>query len=231
MGTTSKPVTCTALLDYSVDGQLTVVLANHVSLEATVAHTGLKDFFAWIFRHCISMHRRPEAIFIRPREQNILHCPSYPAGSAAYITQRRKKVGHIMNAGLPKDSWDKMQAAAALIASVFVPLAVAFVGSSYSNAMKDAENRLRYVELAIGILRAEPNRDTLALRGWAVEVLSSQSSVPLSDEAKSQLKASALASKFLIFQYKGPNSGSTADLFEVPASPPKAPEASPGTSK
>lgn len=137
-----------------------------------------------------------------------------------------------MTSNQPKDRWDKMQAAAALIASVFVPLAVAFVGSSYSNAMKDAENKLRYVELAIGILRAEPNRDTLALRGWAVEVLSSQSSVPLSDEVKRQLKASALASKFLNFPYfKGPNSSAIADLFEAPASAPKAPGSSPGTSK
>lgn len=56
VGTMSKPVTCTALLDYSVDEQLTVVLANHVCAEAIFVHTGLKEFFAWIFRHCNCMH-------------------------------------------------------------------------------------------------------------------------------------------------------------------------------
>jgi hypothetical protein len=83
----------------------------------------------------------------------------------------------------PKDIWDKMHASATLIASVFVPLAVAFVGSSYTNAMKEAENKLRYVELAIGVLRAEPSRETDALRGWAVEVLSSQFLSPYSPRA------------------------------------------------
>jgi len=129
----------------------------------------------------------------------------------------------------PKDKWDKMQAAAALIASVFVPLAVAFVGSSYSNAMKEAENKLRYVELAIGILRAEPNRETLALRGWAVEVLSSQSSVPLSDEVKTQLKISALTSKFNFMFLKSPTPPEATEWFERPASAPKA--AASGTGK
>ena len=134
-----------------------------------------------------------------------------------------------MTANQPKDKGDKMQAAAALIASVFVPLAVAFVGSSYSNAMKEAENRLRYVELAIGILRAEPNRDTLALRSWAVEVLSSQSSVPLSDEVKKQLKLSALTSKFNFLFLKAPIPPEAAEWFERPASAPKA--AASGTGK
>jgi len=118
----------------------------------------------------------------------------------------------------PKDKWDKMQAAAALIASVFVPLVVAIVGSSYSNAMKEAENRLRYVELAIGILRAEPNRDTLALRGWAVQVLSSQSSVPLPEEVKMQLRASALSTKFLLPYVKAPLSADWAEFLERAAS-------------
>lgn len=79
-----------------------------------------------------------------------------------------------------KDIWDKMQASAALIASIFVPLAVAIVGNSYSHATKEAENRLRYVEISIGILQSEPNRETAALREWAVQVLDSQATVRLS---------------------------------------------------
>jgi hypothetical protein len=119
----------------------------------------------------------------------------------------------------PKDIWDKMHASATLIASVFVPLAVAFVGSSYTNAMKEAENKLRYVELAIGVLRAEPSRETDALRGWAVEVLSSQSVVPLSDGAKAQLKASPLTFKFLSpYSPRADLSPEAAEFFERAAS-------------
>lgn len=96
-----------------------------------------------------------------------------------------------------KDPWDKMQALAALFASLLVPLAVAFVGNSYATAMKDAENKLKYVELAISILRADPSKESQALREWAVEVLSSQSVVPLSDAAKRQLRSTPLSFKFL----------------------------------
>lgn len=109
-----------------------------------------------------------------------------------------------MTTAQPKDAWDKMQSLAALIASIFVPLAVAFVGNSYANAMKEAENKLRYVELAINILRADPTRENNALRGWAVEILSSQSAVPISEDVKRQLKLSPLSSKYpLQFEWKG----------------------------
>ena len=132
-----------------------------------------------------------------------------------------------MTTSAPKDVWDKMQASAVLIASVFVPLAVAFVGSSYANAMKEAENKLRYVELAIGVLRAEPSRETLALRGWAVEVLSSQSVVPLSEEVKKQLKASPLSFKFLFpYSPRGAASPGVAEWFDQAASAAQRPASS-----
>lgn len=119
-----------------------------------------------------------------------------------------------MNAVNPKDPWDKMQALAALFASLLVPLAVAFVGNTYATAMKDAENKLRYVELAIGILRADPSKENQALRGWAVEVLSSQSVVPISEDVRNQLKTSPLS------YLKGPMSQEWAELLGRAASAP-----------
>jgi hypothetical protein len=122
-----------------------------------------------------------------------------------------------------------MQSAAALIASIFVPVAVAFVGNGYANAMKDSENKLKYVELAIGILRAEPTRETLPLRGWAVEVLSSQSMVPISEEVKKQLKALPL--KSLYFPYmKAPLDPEVAEFFRQAASGPRSASSSPAAS-
>lgn len=86
-----------------------------------------------------------------------------------------------------KDIWDKLGAIAGLTTSILVPLAVAFVGSTYSSAMKDSENRLKYVELAISLLRAEPTEQTIALRTWAVAVINHQAIVPLTSEAQAQL--------------------------------------------
>lgn len=88
-----------------------------------------------------------------------------------------------------KDFWGKLQVVAALLASVFVPLAVVFVGNVYSSAIKDSENRLRYVEISLQILRTEPSNDgAVALREWAIALLNHQSPVPLSPEAQSELK-------------------------------------------
>ena len=51
-----------------------------------------------------------------------------------------------------------------LAASVLVPLAVLVVGNGYSKSIKDSENRIKYVELAVSILRAEPREDNSSLR-------------------------------------------------------------------
>ncbi len=69
-----------------------------------------------------------------------------------------------MSDAASKDWWDKLQAVSALIASIFIPLTVLVVGNSYSRSMKDSENRIKYVELAVSILKAEPSEKTGALR-------------------------------------------------------------------
>lgn len=78
------------------------------------------------------------------------------------------------------------------ISSIFVPLVIAGIGAWYNISMKNSENRVRYVELAIEQLRAEPTPETTALREWAVELLDSQAPVKLSDAAKHQLMSTPL---------------------------------------
>lgn len=78
------------------------------------------------------------------------------------------------------------------ISSIFVPLVIAGIGAWYNISMKDSENRVRYVELAIEQLRAVPTPETIALREWAVELLDSQAPVKLSDAAKHQLMSNPL---------------------------------------
>jgi hypothetical protein len=81
---------------------------------------------------------------------------------------------------------------ALIVASVAVPLAIAWVGGEYNARIKEAENRIRYIELAISQLRSAPTPETAALREWAVELLDSQAPIKLSEAAKTQLKSYAL---------------------------------------
>jgi hypothetical protein len=91
-----------------------------------------------------------------------------------------------------KDLWDKLPAVAAVIASIFVPLTVAYFANAHSSATKASENRVKYVELAVSILRADPSAESAPLRSWAADVLNNESPVPLSPEAREALKESKL---------------------------------------
>lgn len=92
-----------------------------------------------------------------------------------------------------KDIWDKLPPLSALIASVLVPIALAVIGNSYATAMKEAENRVKYTELAIGILKEKPSPDTQGVREWAINVASQYSGVAMDSSARQQLLASRLA--------------------------------------
>lgn len=92
-----------------------------------------------------------------------------------------------------KDRWEIRKDKALTFAGIATPLIVAFIGGLYNANIKESENRVRYVELAIAQLRASPSPETAALRSWAVELLASQAPIPLSPAAKDQLKANALS--------------------------------------
>ena len=89
----------------------------------------------------------------------------------------------------------RLNAAAPLIASLLVPLVVAVLGGYYTYSAKESENSLKYVELAVGILRAEPRYESRALRTWAVDVLANKGWTPMSAEAQAQLKSFSLPYK------------------------------------
>ncbi len=73
------------------------------------------------------------------------------------------------------------------LGAVAVPIVIAVVGNEYNATIKDSENRVRYVELAVATLRAEPSSETKALREWAIELLDSQAPLKLPKAAKDAL--------------------------------------------
>ena len=101
-------------------------------------------------------------------------------------------VDNVTRPATTKDIWEILHSLAPMVASIAVPLVIAWVGSSYNASIKDSENRIRYVELAVAQLRSPPTLETAALREWAVELLDSQSPVKLPSAAKAQLKSGVL---------------------------------------
>lgn len=110
-----------------------------------------------------------------------------------------------------KDIWDKSSVLAALLASVLVPIVIALVGHAYTSALKEAENRVKYTELAISILKEKPAKDNNDVRAWAVDVINKYSGVPMDANVRKQLLGSRLIqsdftnSDFLESDFKGSN--------------------------
>ena len=77
---------------------------------------------------------------------------------------------------------------AAIIASVLVPVVGGYVGGTYSSRLKESENDMKYIELAVSIIREDPKAETSALRNWAVAVLASRSIIPLPKKAQDELR-------------------------------------------
>jgi len=72
-----------------------------------------------------------------------------------------------------------IQVIGALVASIAIPLVIALIGHWYTDALKERELRIRYVELAISILNHEPKDHTREIRNWAIEIVNEHSSVKM----------------------------------------------------
>ncbi len=87
-----------------------------------------------------------------------------------------------------KEALELVQPIAVILSSVAVPLVVAYFGNSITIANKDSENRVKYVELAVSVLKADPKPESHALRAWAVDLLDSQAPTKLTSDARKQLQ-------------------------------------------
>ena len=104
--------------------------------------------------------------------------------------------------------WEKLKILSTLIATLAIPVVLAFVANSFSKDQKEKEIGIRYVELAVQILRSEPNSETKALRTWAISVIDHYSQVPLPAEAKNELEFQQLKAevqKLSVIQQKASN--------------------------
>lgn len=81
-----------------------------------------------------------------------------------------------------------------LIAKLLLPLAIVWVGSYYSSAIKRREVEAKFVELAIGVLREVPDGegDEAPIRDWAVEILEKYSGVDVPESAREAFRTEPL---------------------------------------
>jgi hypothetical protein len=98
-----------------------------------------------------------------------------------------------------KDWWDKAQ----IIGTLLIPIVIVISGFLINNTIKEKEIKLQYIEMALGILREEPNQDSIGLRLWAIDVAQKYSIVGLSEEALEELKKSALPYRKILRDSEG----------------------------
>jgi hypothetical protein len=88
--------------------------------------------------------------------------------------------------------WDKV------IVPIVIPLIIGGVASCWGyfigSALKDKELKVKYVEIALGILREDPAKDCNGgLRRWAVDIIDKCAVVELNEDARKCLKAKRLS--------------------------------------
>jgi len=73
------------------------------------------------------------------------------------------------------------------LATILVPILVVWMGNKLSNTFKEKEIRLKYIEMAIDVLKEKPEDKDLDMRQWAIDVLSEYSEIELPKTVQNRL--------------------------------------------
>jgi hypothetical protein len=90
-----------------------------------------------------------------------------------------------------KPLWERI---ASTVGVLLIPVVIAFVGSAYTQVVKEREVQGKFVELALEILREKPTEETKNLRKWAISVVDRYSGVSLSEATQEELQKAPLFS-------------------------------------
>lgn len=91
------------------------------------------------------------------------------------------------------NGWEKLKILSGAFAAVVIPVAAIWIGNTYSAALKERELQGRFVEIAVDILRREPETEAAPLRKWATQVIDKYAGVPLTQDVQQDLiKSSSL---------------------------------------
>lgn len=73
------------------------------------------------------------------------------------------------------------------LATILIPILVVWLGNKLSNAFKEKEIRLKYIEMAIDVLKEKPEDEDHDIRKWAIDVISEYSEIELPKTAQKRL--------------------------------------------
>ncbi|OPY76447.1 MAG: putative peptidoglycan binding domain protein [Syntrophorhabdus sp. PtaU1.Bin153] len=82
---------------------------------------------------------------------------------------------------------EKFKTIVTLISAAIIPLVVAFLGNSYTQALKEREVQAQFVKIAVDILQSQPSEYNRNVREWATQIINRYSGIPLSTEARRDL--------------------------------------------
>lgn len=89
-----------------------------------------------------------------------------------------------------------LESASKIIAAVFIPVALAFMGNEFAAASKQKETQAKLVELALNILGKDGQPTTVEqreLRRWAVTVINNYSGVTMDSSTQNALVANTIS--------------------------------------
>ncbi|MBF0529558.1 MAG: hypothetical protein HQK55_09860 [Deltaproteobacteria bacterium] len=78
-----------------------------------------------------------------------------------------------------KDKWDKFKIISGAVSVLLIPIILGIITYNLQALLKTKDLQLRFSELAIQILRDDPNKSSKELRLWAVNILELHSGVSL----------------------------------------------------
>jgi hypothetical protein len=107
------------------------------------------------------------------------------------------------NCASQKDCWDKFKIIINVFALIAVPVLIGLYGHFINSTLKKKEIEVKYIEIAVSILREKPNDETAGLRNWAVDVLRSYSPIPINKDVIEELKHNPLPGLMYLTDQKG----------------------------
>jgi hypothetical protein len=87
--------------------------------------------------------------------------------------------------------------AIAVVIAAVIGAAGGFAAAYYGFLSKDQELKVHLVEIAVGILRADPKEGVTPARAWALDIIEKNSGVPFSKEDREALLQKPLAGKLV----------------------------------
>lgn len=90
------------------------------------------------------------------------------------------------------DRWEQAKTISTIVATVVIPLTIAFSSNWFAQVQKDKELQMKYISLSIQILSSPPSQSDSAVRQWAINIINKYSEVKMGEKAEVELQLQQL---------------------------------------